>query len=250
MDGKKRESERHNHRNMSRSGRLIAQAVLFTVALLLLPGPAPMDGAAQPAAEKPYFRKQPLPYPENALEPYISARTLSFHYEKHHQGYVNNLNKLVAGTPLAGRSLEEVVRETAGRPDKTAVFNNAAQVWNHDFFWQCMKKGGGGKPAPGKLLRMIETSFGSFERFANAFRTAAASLFGSGYTWLVQEGDALKIVQTSNADTPIAHGQTPLLTCDVWEHSYYLDYQNRRPDFIGAFLDHLVNWEFVESRVR
>ncbi len=145
MDGKKRESERHNHRNMSRSGRLIAQAVLFTAALLLLPGPAPMDGAAQPAAEKPYFRKQPLPYPENALEPYISARTLSFHYEKHHQGYVNNLNKLVAGTPLAGRSLEEVVRETAGRPDKAAVFNNAAQVWNHDFFWQYEKKGGGGK---------------------------------------------------------------------------------------------------------
>jgi len=250
MDEQERGSEKRHHRKTLRSVRLIGQAVLFTAALLVLPGPDLMDGTAQTTAGKPHFMKQPLPYPESALEPYVSARTVSFHYQKHHQGYVNNLNKLVSGTPFAGRSLEEVIRETSGRPDRTAMFNNAAQVWNHDFFWQCMKKGGGGKPAPGKLLTMIEASFGSFERFANAFRTAAASLFGSGYTWLVQEGDALKIVQTSNADTPIVHGQTPLLTCDVWEHAYYLDYQNRRPDFIEAFLDHLVNWEFVESKMK
>jgi Fe-Mn family superoxide dismutase len=246
----RKEGRGHHHRKVLRPGRLVAGAGLLMALLLVLTIPAPMDSVAQPAAGKPHFQKQPLPYPENTLEPYMSARTISFHYGKHHQGYVNNLNRLTSGTPYAEWSLEEVIKETSGRPDKAATFNNAAQVWNHDFFWQCMKKGGGGKPAAGKLLQKIEASFGSFEEFRNAFKAAAASLFGSGYTWLVQEGDVLKIIQTSNADTPIAHGQTPLLTCDVWEHTYYLDYQNRRPDFVQVFLDHLVNWKFVESKMK
>ena len=298
------------------------------------------------------FKLAPLPYADNALEPHISAKTMSFHYGKHHQGYVNNLNKLVAGTPMARASLESIVvsmrrklkatditalfeegkfvdiagrsiyvgsregnllkdirvvettksgstqeirarealitssedvvvlemkdvsidpiqegnpgigraesvryvigdfsADTAGKEDKTAVFNNAAQVWNHDFFWQSMKPAGGGKPA-GKLAEMIDKSFGSYEAFATAFQTAGLAQFGSGWVWLVQDGETLKIVKTSNADTPAAHGQHALLTCDVWEHAYYLDYQNRRKDFVQTFLDNLVNWDFAASRLR
>lgn len=197
----------------------------------------------------PAFTLPALPYAQNALEPYISARTMSFHYSKHHQAYVNNLNKLVAGTPWAGQPLEKVVLESAGKTDKTAVFNNAAQVWNHSFFWKSMKKGGGGEPS-GKLLDMIKKSFGSFEKFKDAFSAAALAQFGSGWVWLVQDGDTLKIIKTSNADTPIAHGQIALLACDVWEHAYYLDYQNRRKDFVQAFLEHLVNWEFAASQMK
>ena len=210
------------------------------------------EPATGPAASggSPAFTLPALPYAQNALEPYISARTMSFHYAKHHQAYVDNLNKLVAGTPwAAGRPLETVVLESAGRADQAAVFNNAAQAWNHAFFWRSMKPGGGGKPT-GKLLAMIETSFGSFEKFKEAFLAMAVAQFGSGWVWLVQEGDALKIVKTSNADTPIAHGQTALLTCDLWEHAYYLDYQNRRQDFIQAFLDHLANWGYAASQLK
>jgi Fe-Mn family superoxide dismutase len=175
---------------------------------------------------------------------------MSFHYAKHHQAYGDNLNKLVAGTPwAAGQPLEKVVLESAGKADKAAVFNNAAQAWNHAFFWRSMKPGGGGLPA-GRLMDLIGKSFGGFDEFKNAFLTAAVAQFGSGWVWLVHEGDALKIVKTSNADTPIAHGQTALLTCDVWEHAYYLDYQNRRKDFVEAFLDHLVNWEFAASQLK
>ncbi len=183
------------------------------------------------------------------MEPYISARTMSFHYGKHHQTYVDNLNKLTAGTPLAGQPLEKVIRETVGVADKAALFNNAAQVWNHTFFWQSMKPGGGGKPT-GRLLKLIEKSFGSFEEFQKTFADTAVAQFGSGWAWLVQDGDLLKVVKTSNADTPVAHGQTALLTCDVWEHAYYLDYQNRRKDFVQAFLDHLANWEFAASQLK
>ena len=197
----------------------------------------------------PVFTLPALPYAQDALEPYISARTMSFHYSKHHQAYVDNLNKLLAGTPWAGQALEKVVLESAGRTDKAAVFNNAAQVWNHSFFWKSMKQGGGGEPS-GKLLDMIKKSFGSFKKFKEAFTAEALAQFGSGWVWLVQEGDTLKIVKTSNADTPIAHGQIALLTCDVWEHAYYLDYQNRRKDFVQAFLDHLVNWEFAASQMK
>jgi superoxide dismutase, Fe-Mn family len=164
--------------------------------------------------------------------------------------YVDNLNKLVAGTPwAAGRPLERVVLESAGTADKTAVFNNAAQAWNHAFFWRSMKRGGRGLPA-GRLMDLIGKSFGAFDEFKNAFLTAAVAQFGSGWVWLVQEDDALKIVKTSNADTPMAHGQSALVTCDVWEHAYYLDYQNRRKDFVQAFLDHLANWEFAASRLK
>ena len=194
------------------------------------------------------FQLPPLPYEQNALEPYMSAKTLSYHYGKHHQTYVDNLNKLVAATPMATQPLEKIMTETAGKADKTAVYNNAAQIWNHSFFWKNMKPNGGGKPA-GHLLSLIEKSFGSYEIFKTAFVDTAVSQFGSGWVWLVQEGDSLKIEKTSNADTPAAHGKTVLLACDVWEHAYYLDYQNRRKDFVQAFLDHLVNWEWAASQL-
>jgi superoxide dismutase, Fe-Mn family len=210
------------------------------------------ESAADPAASSPSpaFTLPTLPYAQEALEPYMSARTMGFHYAKHHQAYVDNLNKLVAGTPwAAGRPLERVVVESAGMADKAAVFNNAAQAWNHAFFWKSMKPGGGGRPT-GRLMDLMGKSFGGFEEFKKAFVNAAVGLFGSGWVWLVQDGDALKIVTTSNADTPLAHGQTALLTCDVWEHAYYLDYQNRRKDFVEAFLDRLANWGFAASRLK
>jgi Fe-Mn family superoxide dismutase len=208
--------------------------------------------ATDPAASggSPAFTLPALPYAQDALEPYVSARTMGFHYSKHHQAYVDNLNKLVVGTPwAAGRPLKRVVVESAGMADQAAVFNNAAQAWNHAFFWRSMKPGGGGLPA-GRLMDLIGKSFGGFDKFKNAFLAAAVAQFGSGWVWLVQEHDALKIVKTSNADTPMAHGQAALVTCDVWEHAYYLDYQNRRKDFVQAFLDHLVNWEFAASHLK
>ena len=195
------------------------------------------------------FQLPPLPYSQEALEPYISARTMSFHYGKHHQAYIDNLNKLIAGTPWAGQPLEKIIQETAGAADKAALFNNGAQVWNHTFFWQSMKPRGGGKPT-GRLMTLIEKSFGSFDEFKQTFVDTALAQFGSGWVWLVQDGDLLKVVRTSNADTPVAHGQTAILTCDVWEHAYYLDYQNRRKDFVQAFLDHLTNWEFAASQLK
>jgi superoxide dismutase, Fe-Mn family len=209
---------------------------------------APNDPKS-PAPANLAFQLPPLPFAQDALEPYISARTLSFHYGKHHQTYLDNLNKLATGQPWAGHSLENVVKETAGVADKVAVFNNAAQVWNHTFFWNSMKKGGGGQPS-GPLGQKIEKSFGSYQEFKNAFVAAGVGQFGSGWAWLVQDGDKLAIVKTSNADTPLARGQKALLTCDVWEHAYYLDYQNRRKDFIEAFLDHLANWEFAASQAK
>ena len=205
--------------------------------------------ANHPVIAKTEFQLPPLPYPQDALAPHLSAKTMSFHYSKHHQAYVDNLNKLAAGTPWAGQPLDKIIRESASAADKAAVFNNAAQVWNHTFFWQSMKAGGGGKPT-GRLLKQIDKSFQSFDEFKKAFAAAALAQFGSGWAWLIQEGDALKIVKTSNADTPVAHGQTALLTCDVWEHAYYLDYQNRRKDFVEAFLNHLVNWEFAASQLQ
>jgi Fe-Mn family superoxide dismutase len=195
------------------------------------------------------FTLPALPYAQDALEPYLTARTMSFHYGKHHQTYADNLNKLAVGAGVAGMPLEEIVRQTAGMPDKAGVFNNAAQVWNHTFFWMSMKPNGGGEPT-GRLADMIKATFGSFDAFKTAFSEAAVTQFGSGWAWLVQEGATLKIVKTSNADTPIAHGQTALLACDVWEHAYYLDYQNRRKDFVQAFLDHLANWDFAASQLK
>jgi len=189
-----------------------------------------------------------LPYAENALEPHYSAKTISFHYGKHHKAYVDNLNKLVAGTPLEGKTLEEVVVASAGDSSRSGMFNNAAQVWNHTFFWNCMKPSGGGRPK-GDLAQQIDQAFGSYEKFADQFKATAVGRFGSGWGWLVLDGGTLKIVSTANADTPMASKQTALLTVDVWEHAYYLDYQNRRPDFVQAFLDHLVNWDFVAANL-
>jgi Fe-Mn family superoxide dismutase len=194
------------------------------------------------------FKLPALPWAEEALAPHISANTIGFHYGKHHAAYVANLNKLAEGTPFVGMPLEEVIRESAGDGSRVGVFN-AAQIWNHTFFWNSMRPGGGGEPSS-DLMSKIDASFGSYDNFREQFATKAATLFGAGWTWLVAEGDKLDIVQTPNAGTPlIVEGQTPLLTLDVWEHAYYLDYQNRRPDFIKTFLDHLVNWDFAEANL-
>ena len=191
------------------------------------------------------FELPPLPWVEDALEPVTSARTISFHYGKHHQAYVDNLNKLVAGTELDGKSLEEVIGAVAGDPAKAGVFNNAAQVWNHTFFWQSMKPGGGGAPS-GALADKITATFGGLDAFVEQFKAAGVGRFGSGWAWLVLDGGSLKIVTTPNAEMP-APPVKPLLTCDVWEHAYYLDFQNRRPDFVQAFCDSLVNWDFAAA---
>lgn len=194
------------------------------------------------------FELPPLPYAKDALAPYISANTLDFHYGRHHQTYVTNLNNLTKDTPLASKSLQDVIKEAAADPAKTSIFNNAAQVWNHTFFWNCMKPGGGGKPT-GSVASEIDKAFGSYEKFAEEFKNACVTQFGSGWGWLATENGALKVLKTSNADLPLVHGQHALLTCDVWEHAYYLDYQNRRADFVQAFLDHLVNWDFVADNL-
>jgi len=185
-----------------------------------------------------------LPYASDSLEPYISSRTMSFHYGKHHRGYVNNINGFIKGTGLAEYSLEKIIKTSAGDASKVAVFNNAAQVWNHTFYWKSMKPNGGGTPT-GLLAGEIASAFGNFENFKEEFATAAATQFASGWAWLVKDGTKLKVVKTGNADTPLVHEQTPLLTIDVWEHAYYLDYQNRRKAYIEAFLAHLVNWDFA-----
>jgi superoxide dismutase, Fe-Mn family len=198
---------------------------------------------------KPVFTLAPLPYGESALEPVISARTISFHYGKHHAGYVKALNELVEGTVLADRSLEELVMLTAEDPKTELVFHNAAQVWNHDFYWLSMGAKGGGEPS-GKLKRSIESDFGGIKDFRTAFTKAAIGEFGSGWVWLVvtKEGK-LAIEVTKNANTPITEGKKPLITLDVWEHAYYLDFQNRRADYIASWLDKLVDWRFAEKNL-
>lgn len=195
------------------------------------------------------FELPPLPYDKSALEPHISARTLEFHHGKHHAAYVTNLNGLIKDTDLANKPLEDIILAAAkDLPAKQGIFNNAAQVWNHTFFWKCMKHGGGGKPS-GKILAKIDSDLGGFDKFIEDFRSAATTQFGSGWAWLVLDGGTLKITKTGNADLPLAHGQTALLTVDVWEHAYYLDYQNRRIDFVQAFIDHLIDWDFVEKNL-
>ena len=189
-----------------------------------------------------------LPYEATALEPYISATTLGFHHGKHHQTYVTNTNNLIKGTDLENASLEELIKASANNPEKAGLFNNAAQVWNHTFYWNGMKKGGGGAPS-GAIAAKINEDFGSFDAFAEAFKNAGLTQFGSGWAWLVLDGGKLKITKTPNADTPMAHGQKALLTVDLWEHAYYLDYQNKRADYIDIFLKHLVNWDFVNTNL-
>ncbi len=187
----------------------------------------------------------PLPFAEDALEPNISARTLSFHYGRHQKGYFDNLNKAVAGTPLASLTLEEIIIQTAGVPEKVGVFNNAAQAWNHNFYWKSLT------PTPqtpqGPFAGAIERDFGSVDALKKQLAAASATRFGSGWGWLVLDGGKLKVVSTSNADLPFIHGQTPLLTVDVWEHAYYLDYQNRRADYLAAVLDKVLNWDFARQ---
>lgn len=189
-----------------------------------------------------------LPYAADALEPVISANTIGFHYGKHHKAYVDNLNKLIAGTDLEGLPLEKVIRETAGNPEQKGIFNNAAQVWNHEFFWNSLSPKGGGKPSD-VLMQMIAESFGSFDDFVKELSEAAKTQFGSGWAWLVLDGSRLKVMKTANAETPLTMGVKPLLTIDVWEHAYYLDYQNKRPDYIAAVIEKLLNWEFAAENL-
>lgn len=184
-----------------------------------------------------------LPYEMDALAPYMSKETLEFHYGKHHQAYITNLNKLIPGTEFENMSLEEIMMKSSG-----GIFNNAAQIWNHSFFWNCLSPNGGGEPT-GELLEKINTAFGSVESFKEKFSTTAATTFGSGWAWLVKNSDGeLEIISTSNAATPMTEGKTALLTCDVWEHAYYIDYRNARPEYIKNFWN-LVNWEFAASNL-
>lgn len=186
------------------------------------------------------FTLPELPYPIDALAPHLSAETLEYHHGKHHNAYVNNLNGLIEGTDMAVRSLEDIIMVGDG-----GLFNNAAQVWNHTFYWKCMKPGGGGPS--GELAAAVDAAFGSFEAFKTEFSQAAVTQFGSGWAWLVLDGGALKIAKTGNADLPMKHGQTALLTVDVWEHAYYIDYRNLRPKYVETFLASLVDWDFVAA---
>ncbi|MGB7538945.1 MAG: superoxide dismutase [Anaerolineales bacterium] len=190
----------------------------------------------------------PLPYADNALEPVISANTIGFHYGKHHKAYVDNLNKLIAGTEFADLPLEKIITATAGKPDKTAIFNNAAQTWNHTFYWRSLKPKGGGEP-PAGVKQKIEASFGTLDALKKELAAAAMGQFGSGWAWLVLEGGKLKVVKTGNADSPLTSGLKPVLTIDVWEHAYYLDYQNRRADYVSAVLEKAMNWDFAAENI-
>ncbi|MBE7526463.1 MAG: superoxide dismutase [Burkholderiales bacterium] len=207
-----------------------------------------LDNFSKAAQSGDAYVLAPLPYADNALEPVISAHTLSFHYGKHHKAYVDNLNKLVAGTAFSGQSLEQIITATVGQADKAGIFNNAAQIWNHMFYWHSLSPKGGGEP-PAALKQKIEESFGSVDAFKQEFANAAITQFGSGWAWLAQEGSRLSIVKTANAETPLTRGIRPLLTIDVWEHAYYLDFQNRRPDYVNTVIDKLINWEFAAANL-
>ena len=191
-----------------------------------------------------------LPFAATDLEPHISAKTLEFHHGKHHQAYIDNLNKLIAGTPMDHDSLPSLILKSAGREGKEAIFNNAAQAYNHEFFWKCLKPASREVLVPIELKNAVIHSFGSWEKMIEEFKAAALSQFGSGWVWLVKEDSNVKIMKTSNADTPIAHGQQPLFTIDVWEHAYYLDYQNRRADYVSAIVENLANWDFALDNLR
>jgi Fe-Mn family superoxide dismutase len=190
----------------------------------------------------------PLPWAENALEPVVSAKTVSFHYGKHHKTYVDTVNKMIAGTEYADMTLEKLIDVTAGKTNKAGIFNNAAQIWNHTFYWNSLRPKGGGEP-PSMLKQKIEAAFGSVDACRKELSAAAVAQFGSGWAWLVADAGTLKIVTTADAETPITHGVKPLLTVDVWEHAYYLDYQNKRADYVDAVLDKLINWDFAEQNL-
>ncbi len=186
----------------------------------------------------------PLPYPENALEPALSSRTLALHHGKHHRGYVDNVNRLVTGTPFAGLALETLVRQTAGAAEHAQLFNNAAQAWNHAFYWRSLRPASDGIVPPALKAR-IDSSFGSVDALKRELAAAATAQFGSGWAWLAMDGSRLRVLATSNADSPLTHDLRPLLTIDVWEHAYYLDYQNRRAEYVNAVLERLINWDFA-----
>ncbi len=202
----------------------------------------------RPAEAASPFVMEPLPYGESDLAPTVSANTLGFHYGKHYKTYIDNINKLVAGSEFADAPLEKIIVETAGKADKTALFNNAGQAWNHAFYWKSLKPRGGGAP-PAALAQKIDADFGSLDALKKELATAATSQFGSGWAWLALDGGKLKVVKTANADTPLASGKKPLLTIDVWEHAYYLDYQNRRADYVAAVIDKLLDWEFANANL-
>ncbi|HNR12941.1 MAG TPA: superoxide dismutase [Thermodesulfobacteriota bacterium] len=197
---------------------------------------------------EPLHQLPPLPYAVNALEPVISARTIDFHYGKHHKGYVDKLNSLIAGTDLANMSLVQIIQTTSDQPDRKTIFNNAAQVWNHTFYWSCMKPGGGGEP-PSDLKQKLDASFGSADECKAQLAKAATDQFGSGYAWLVLDGDRLRVTNTPNAENPMTQGLQPLFTIDVWEHAYYLDYQNKRADYVDGVLRKLINWQFIADNL-
>lgn len=217
---------------------------------LLLGGAAALGRVAPAFAEdKPLVTLPPLPYADDALAPVISANTISFHYGKHHKGYVDVLNKTLPGSEFATSSLEQIIKATSGVADKQPFFNAAAQVWNHTFYWNSMKPSGGGAPS-GDLAQKINATFTSFDNFKKELVTAATGQFGSGWAWLVSEGGTLKVMKTPNAENPLTKGQVPLLTIDVWEHAYYLDYQNKRADYVNAVIDKLLNWEFAAANFK
>ncbi len=195
------------------------------------------------------FQLPDLPYDYEALAPYMSAKTLHLHHDKHHQAYVTNLNNLIEGSEFADRSLEEIVGASYGDSAKQGIFNNAGQHWNHNLFWRIMKKGGGGNPG-GELAKRIDDAFGSFDAFKEQFKQAAVGQFGSGWAWLAMDGDQLKVMKTPNGENPLVHGMRPIMGLDVWEHSYYVDYENRRPEYVAAFLNNLVNWDEVEAELQ
>ncbi len=238
----KHDTNRSDRPALSRRDFLVAAASTSLLAATGLPR------FARAAASAPAPNDSGLPYPMNALEPVVSARTVEFHYGKHHRGYANNLKKLIEGTDMADASLETIVRQSVNRPDRAVVFNNAAQTWNHDFYWNSLSPKGGGEP-PTALKTAVEASFGSVDACKRELAQAAIGQFASGWGWLVADGDKLKVVSTSNAHTPLTDGLKPLLTVDVWEHAYYLDYQNRRADHVQAVLDRLINWEFAASNL-
>lgn len=232
---------------------MLFKETLMTKARYLLPlfivGFMANANAESSSAYPPPITIPPLPYAQDALAPYISAQTLMFHYTKHHLGYGDKLNELMKMNGLSDHTLEEVIKKSYHDPLLKSLFNIAAQVWNHSFYWTSMKQNGGGAPT-GVIKDLIDKTFGSYETFKKQFIEAGTALFGSGWVWLVQEKDGtLKIVATSNADLPLVHDQKALLTCDIWEHAYYLDYQNRRKDYVEVFLDHLVNWDFANQNL-
>lgn len=236
---------------MSRLSRrqVLAGAAAASAALTLAKDAGAAEATKAPAAAKPgALTLPPLPWAPDALAPVISANTLSFHYGKHHQAYVDKANELLAGTALAGKPLEEIIKAAAADPAKAGLFNSAAQVWNHTFFWNSLKPGAGGAPT-GALLERVKRDLGSVEELKRQLVEAAVTQFGSGWAWLVVDGDKLKVVKTGNAETPLTRGQRALLTLDVWEHAYYLDYQSRRKDYVVAVVDKLLDWGFAAKNL-